>query len=299
MKNRIALLLLIILSISLLAGCLFSNESSFQRIKSTSKPMDPNQSTEAPLSAKEKIIPFKDPILKAYLLEQLQIEGEELTEADLQVLYILNLNQSGITDLSGLEYARNLKKLSISNARIHSLAPISELKYLTTLTLYQTQFLEVTDRIQWPRLTTFSATASVFPSYGFLTQVASLENFTCVSSNLTALTYIENNKHLKGLNVSDNAIEDITPLKDMVLLSNINLSKNPITAIGPMAQFSNLNKLDLSYTQISDISPILKLKKLVLLTAWDSEDPSQWTFDREQLKILDDKEIRVEYYGKE
>ncbi len=295
--NRFKLLILLfIMTMVTITACKTTNDPKFQHLPVATTESQETATTAEPEALRK--VTFVDSAFEAYLEQLLQVEEGSILVSDLRKLYTLNIDNNIAYDLSGLEYAVNLKKVTITNSTIKSLAPLAKLKYLPSLKIINSTIEEVPSQVDWANILTFSATDSQLPNIDFLKDVTTLDFFIYTSGGLSSLDSIQKNNHLKTLDISNNAITDLSVLSEMTLLTSLNISKNKIANLDVLAKLTNLNKLDISYTLAKDLTPIMKLKKLNLLTAWDSEDQSQWIFDRTQLKALESKAIRVEYFGK-
>ena len=83
------------------------------------------------LSAAEDAVQFSDPQLKRAVEDALQIFDPTPTD----MLWLTSLKASGrkISDLKGLEYAKNLQTLRLTHNQISDLSPLSSLKNLWKL----------------------------------------------------------------------------------------------------------------------------------------------------------------------
>lgn len=83
---------------------------------------------------KEVIVEIPDIHLKNAIYNQLlKDESEELTSTEMESLDSLELIGTGISDLTGLRYAKNLKSLSFDNCSVEDISELSNLKQLETL----------------------------------------------------------------------------------------------------------------------------------------------------------------------
>ncbi len=87
-------------------------------------------------------VEVKDPQLKSALRAVLQ--SGEITDTRLAALTELDLADCGITDLTGLEKAKNLKSLSLRNNHISDLSPLASLTQLETLDLCGNEVSDLT-----------------------------------------------------------------------------------------------------------------------------------------------------------
>ena len=135
-------------------------------------------------------VAIPDASLRAVIAEALdKAEGSSINEADMLTFIELDARSHNIEDLTGLQYAINLKSLHISENTLVDVSPLTELAQLTELHLYGKTISDV----------------SVFAA---LRQLTSLSLVNTAVSNLTLLA---NLKQLTGLNLRNNAVSDVTP----------------------------------------------------------------------------------------
>ena len=133
----------------------------------------------------------------------------------------LDTNAS-IVDITGLEYAKNLRYLNLggNNNHIQDLRPLAGLVHLTSLHIWHTTLKgPVTDLDLRP---------------------------------LTNLVQLE------VLSLTGNGITDITPLSHLTKLRKLHLTHNYITDITPLSHLIELRELKLRNNYIEDFSPVLK-----------------------------------------
>ena len=110
--------------------------------------------------------------------------GGTLTVADMLTLTTLTANDANIHDLTGLQYAPNLKTLSLDNNNLSEAAPLAALTQLETLSLDNNRLSEVT------------------PLAG-LTQLRTL---SLASNNFSDISLLEGLPHLKTLDLKGNLL---------------------------------------------------------------------------------------------
>ncbi len=173
----------------------------------------------------------------------------QITQAEMKTLTTLVAEAADISDLTGLEYANNLRELDLNYNPITDLSPLAGSTNLTSL--------DVTCRVL----------ADISPLSG-LTQLTRLNlgnNKITEFSSLSGLT------NLKWLNIARNPITDISPLAGLTNLNYLNLRDNSLTDISPLAGLTNLREwLDLAGNNLTDISPLAGLTNLAYLDLRDN-----------------------------
>lgn len=198
------------------------------------------------------IIQFKDPNLKAALLEHMKLysffdpNATEITEAQAEKVQRLGmfslesqgdgpLRGKGIKDITDLQYFKNLQTLDLSSNDITDISPLEKLPNLQWLTLNSDK-----------NITDFSP----------LAKLTKLSRLSCNNTNISDLSPLKDLKELMYLCLENNQISNISPLKDFSNLLYVGLSHNQITDISPLKDLSKLEGVDLSYNQITDFSSI-------------------------------------------
>ena len=97
-----------------------------------------------------KEIEVKDTELRKLLNEKLgeklgttRTENQKITDVELEKLTDLNLDNSNITNLTGIEAAKNLKNLSLNHNSISNLSPLAGLTSLKTLSLKENKITDI------------------------------------------------------------------------------------------------------------------------------------------------------------
>jgi hypothetical protein len=89
----------------------------------------------------EQPVYFADPNLKAAVEQELS--KSKPTPSDMLTLTILTANSLGITDLTGLEYAKNIDSLDLMNNNIIDIQPLSGLHKIRNLSLENNQINDI------------------------------------------------------------------------------------------------------------------------------------------------------------
>lgn len=80
-----------------------------------------------------QVITIKDEALKNSIKETLNLSSDDITLGNMDKLTELSCSDKWISSLEGLEYAKNLELLDVSNNQIKDLSPLKNLKKLTNL----------------------------------------------------------------------------------------------------------------------------------------------------------------------
>ena len=168
-------------------------------------------------------------------------KGEMTTLREFNPLVFLPDN-TGISDLTGLEFATNLDALWISgdNNTITDLTPLRSLTKLKVLWLDRT----------W--------VADLSP----LARLTKLERLNLARNRITDISPLRGLTKLEWLYLDGNRIEDLSPLRGLIRLDYLLLDYNRIEDVSSLRGLTNLEELDLAYNRITDISPLRGLTNL-------------------------------------
>ena len=182
-------------------------------------------------------VQIPDDALRDAIRSELSKLNSELTCEDLASLSELSyggdaLFGESIGNLEGLQYAVNLKRLSLASVFTDDYSPIANLTRLEQLTLFETN---VTD---------LSFLAN-------LTDLVGLEISSFIfRSKVADLTPLQNLTKLEKLDLSSSydrdlgQIKDISPLRGLVNLTELNLLDQPVRDISPLVENSGLSEGD-------------------------------------------------------
>ena len=89
--------------------------------------------------AASEVISLPDANLEAVVRDELGISGGDITDDDMAALHVLDADEKKISDLSGLEYAVNLRDLDLEDNQVSDLGPLANLTNLRDLDLGDNQ----------------------------------------------------------------------------------------------------------------------------------------------------------------
>ena len=147
------------------------------------------------------VVTFADKNLETAIRAALKKPGGDLFELELLSLTSLNLNQSDVTDLSGLELCRNLRIVAAEYNSISELAPLMQLRQLEVLSLNGNPIAKLPDG------------GADLSCLQFLPELRELYLGKAGVKYLAVLIYL---KKLVRLGLGYNAIEDISPLVENI-----------------------------------------------------------------------------------
>ena len=205
------------------------------------------------LQDRDVVISIPDPNLASEVRRHLGVSpGVAITQLDMLKLKVADFTNGGqITDLTGLEYAINLRELSVENQGIQNITPLAKLSKLDTLDLDGNPINNITA----------------------LAGLTNLVNLFLSRTQINDLTPLAELTSLQSLSIAQNKIDDITPLAGLTNLWNLHASVTHINDIAPLAGLTNLEYLTIDGNQpeINDITPLAGLTNLVYLVLSDNK----------------------------
>ena len=241
----------------------------------------PGQVGEPPVVTQPDVIPGRlvdipDANLRAVIEETL---GTRTIRPNVMArLTTLKASKRDILDLTGLEFAINLKELWISGNRVSDLSPlagcinliglgawdvpVSDLSPLAGLTkLKWLEFVEgsISDISPLAGLTSLKRLVLYTQRISDISPLAGLTDLTSIRmthNDIRDLSPLSNLINLESLIIYDNEIVDISPLSKLTKLEVLRLCDNKITDISPLRMLTNLTHLELCDNRITDISPL-------------------------------------------
>ncbi len=236
--------------------------------------------------------------------------NEPLTQQQLLNLTVLNAPRLGITDLTGLEYATNLRSLAVGGNQISDLTPlanltglralyiggnaisnINPLAHLTNLRrlgMLRNQITDIRVLADLVNLTYLRLEGNPITDTSPLESLPSLSDVdieipslipdanlrTAVRAELgiapNLRITIDAMRHLTTLNASRLGITDPTGLEYATNLTHLYLRDNLISDIAPLAHLTNLRALSIGRNQITDLTPLSNLTRLTGLYIGDN-----------------------------
>ena len=189
-----------------------------------------------------------------------QLDMLRLTQLDTAAFWNI---KPPVTDITGLEHAKNLEFLFLNYNQIRDIAPLTGLKNLTRLDLLSNQIQDITPlaSANLPRLLTLGLSSNQIQD---ITPLASanlpnLEELMLTNNQIQDLTPITGMTSLTLLYLANNQIRDITPIAKMTHLISLNIADNHIRDITPLTALVKLRALDTEGNPIQDTSPLQQL----------------------------------------
>ncbi len=180
------------------------------------------------------VVEIPDPNLKQLIRETLSLpEAVPLTQGQMQRLTTLNAGGNrGITNLTGLKYATNIRSLLLYRNPIVDISPLVYLTNLEGLNLTECSIVDLSP------LGNLKNVRSLFLGYNRISDISPL-------GELTNLTYL----HLQS-----NQVVDFSPIANLVNLQELWINHNFGVDISPL---QGLHLTDFRYDEVCNIEPLL------------------------------------------
>lgn len=217
----------------------------------------------------EEPVYFPDANLKAAV--EAAVGKTSPTSTDMLGLTYFYASYSGISDLTGLEYATNLRYLYLSSNQISDISPLAGLTNLDRLWLYFNQISDIDPLAGLTNLTYLNLDNNHMSDISPLAGLTNLVTLYLCSNQISDISSLAGLTNLTLLNLGGNQVSDISPLTGLTNLTYLFLSYNQISDISPLGALTNLERLGLYYNPISDISPLAGLKNLGGLFLGDNQ----------------------------
>ena len=187
-----------------------------------------------------------DSNLRAAIAEALgKSPNAPITAQEMEGLERLVAQNRGIQDLTGLQFATNLKRLNLRNNQIFDLSPLAVLVLLHELELSSNAQIEQ------------------FSDLSPLSGLINLKSLDFDSKNVSNLSPLSRLTKLEYLHFTDTNVSDFSPLAGLINLESLGFNRTPgISDISPLAGLVNLKFIGSWGHAISDLSPLAGLTKL-------------------------------------
>ena len=213
-----------------------------------------------------QVVDIPDPNLTHAVREALGLPPNvRFTDNHLRQLNALDADGQNIADLTGLEYAVNLRRLHIPRNRISDLSPIANLTALTYLDVGVSELSDIKPIEHLTNLTTLVLSRNQIIDISSLANLVNLTHLRLNGNGITEINPLANLTNLVHLSIMDNRIVDVTPLANLRNLNYLELQSNRITDATPLANLANLEYLNTQNNPIFDPdSPLIDIPDLNL-----------------------------------
>ena len=252
-----------------------------------------------PIAIPGSVVHIPDPILRAAIAETLgKNPNAPITVEEMEELVRLNLGDHarsrGIRDLTGLEFATNLRLLHLwyfhefndfspiaglislesiifGSPNISDLSPLAGLINLKKLHMNDSKVSDLSPLAGLIKLEWIHFDPSNISDLSPLAGLINLERCCTWGSPTADLSPLAGLPKLEAVVACGAGVSDLTPLAEMRNLKKLDLRGNDVSDISLLAGLTKLEWLDLSSNDISDISPLAELNALTWLNVLDND----------------------------
>ena len=192
--------------------------------------------------------------------------GDTITAAEMATLREIDAWGRDISDLTGLEFAKNLTELYIYHNPLSDLSPLASLTKLREVYFGDTEVADLSPLSGLHELEEINASATRIRSLVPLAGLKNLKRLDTVQSDITDISPLAGLTNLTRLRLYDSIVTDLSPLKGLTKLKWLGLtSTENITDFSPLSGLTELKHLGLHNTGISDFSALSGLVNLETL----------------------------------
>ncbi len=234
--------------------------------------------TYDPITYDPTPVTIHDAKLRAAIAETLgKASFATITKGRMSTLRILEASDAGIRDLTGLEFATNLKYLKLDGNTFRdgsALRGLTALSSLTNLEILGLSGNNISDLSPLRGLTNLENLDLDLNNISDLSPLRGLTNLiwlNLVFNNISDLSPLRGLTNLKGLRLLGNNISDLSPLRGLTNLTDLGFGDNNFSdsAISVISGLTNLTYLHLGYNNLSDsdisfLSDLTNLERLEL-----------------------------------
>ena len=185
-----------------------------------------------------------------------KVPGAAITQLDMATLSDTrrHLCCGTISDVSGLEFAINILKLSLDRNPISDLSPLAGLTSLRELHFQSNPISDLSPLAGLTSLEDLQVSFSrSFSDVSPLAGLTSLRDLTLWGNSISDVSPLAGLTSLTSLELTDNSVSDLSPLERLTYLRYLFLADNPIRLSDvPLASFPHLLGLGLSGSWLSD-----------------------------------------------
>ena len=232
----------------------------------------------------DAVVQIPDPNLRVAIAGALgKSPNASITVEEMKGLERLEARNSGINNLTGLQFATNMRRLVLSENQISDISPIAgliglhelfltiplvsdisslkTLKSLARLGLYNTPVSDISALEDLRSLTHLTLTNTLVSDISALKDLKNLTHLWLYGSpiNLSPIAGLIN---LEYLAFEGNKVSDLSPIGGLSNLKYIRTWGNPVSDLSPLVRLTTLERLDICGAKISDLSPLAELTGL-------------------------------------
>jgi internalin A len=187
--------------------------------------------------------------------------GDDITEEDLRDIYVLDANDRGIKDLTGLELCSNLGEAKLSKNEIQDVTPLAGCQNLQSLDLAHNRIDDIAPLAKLEKLQYLNVEHNQIGKLDGLEPLQALTSLYAAHNQIAKIEPVAKLKKLWTLDLDHNKIRDVSPIAGLSGLSSLGLAHNEIADVSKIPEGSGMYSTYLHGNRITDICPLVAMAK--------------------------------------
>ena len=261
----------------------------------------PQQVGQPPVVEQPDVIPgtvvqIPDPNLRTVIAAELdKSPNAPITAEEMKRLRNLDACRGGpcdrgIRDLTGVQFATNLRRINISHNQVSDVSPVAGLIELRELWITDNPISDISPVRGLTNLTHLGFGRCHVSDISPVRNLKNLIELHCDRNRISDLSPVRDLKSLtrlvlhntlvsdlspirglidlETLDFGDNSVSDLSPAEGLINLKHLHFSGNNVSDLSPMARLINLEHISFTVNEVSDISPFARLTNLKSIRTW-------------------------------
>ena len=223
-----------------------------------------------PITIPGTVVHIPDPNLRAAIAEALgKSPNAPITVEEMAKLTRLDVRNRDIRDLTGLQFATNLRLLNLNDNQVSDLSPIAGLINLRDLKLDYNLISDISPLRGLQNLIELDIVGNRVSNLSPLAGLINLKDLDLNDNNISDLSPIAGLINLEFLAFPTNNVSDLSPIAGLINLKTLYFwHNNNISDLSPIAGLINLQTINFTGNSVSDLSPISGLINLKTFRSW-------------------------------
>ena len=220
------------------------------------------------------VVHIPDPNLRAAIVEALgKSLNAPITVEEMETLRELDAPDRNIHDLTGLQFATNLRWLNLGKPtqagnQVSDLSPLAGLLNLERLNLWANPISDLSPLRGLKNLTILSVGYSQVSDLSPIARLINLNYLDFNHTHVSDLSPITGLINLKTLYFPTNNVSDLSPIARLTNLEYLSFGGNNTSDLSPLAGLINLRNIWFNENNVSDLSPFSGLINLRDFRTW-------------------------------
>jgi hypothetical protein len=203
-------------------------------------------------------VTFTDSNLESAIRAAINIPSGDIRSTDLTGLTQLEVTNSPILSLEGIQYCTKLEVLVLRGASIVDISLLSNLVNLTVLEIDHNSIKDISPLSNMIYLQKIAISHNPIQDFSPLSNLVNLTILFSTNNDMEDLSPLSNLSKLTKLFLHNNRLVDINPLASLSNLKVLFINDNLVENIGALSGLHHLEELHCGDNFIVDISPLLE-----------------------------------------